>query len=241
MKVHELFEKRSNPEMNPKQSLVDFLEPYKNRDDIYVHFTDIKKVGVNPKSQFFTPSGVYSYPLDIAWSKYDKLTKVPFAGNKKFVYILKQTKPVFEFSDYSSSKWEKDKSKLISLFKNKKFKINEDSEDWYEFSIYASHNMIDPEDFNPDSLSIQSLITIAEATRKLKTHSAKLWNTTKLISANGRSDPNPNIWNKVLRDIGYGAVSDRRGKGIIHSNEPIQTLFLTPDAYKIVDVLERFK
>ena len=44
----------------------------------------------------------------------------------------------------------------------------------------------------------------------------------------------PNDWTKILLKLGYYYARDR-GEGVIHSNEPAQTVFLSPKAYDIVD------
>ncbi|MCK9428530.1 MAG: hypothetical protein M0R17_00785 [Candidatus Omnitrophica bacterium] len=44
----------------------------------------------------------------------------------------------------------------------------------------------------------------------------------------------PNDWTKILLALGYYYVRDR-GEGVIHTNEPYQTVFLSPKAYDIVD------
>ena len=56
-------EKRRNPEMNPHISAWDYVDKYKNDPDVYISFTTIDKIGINPRSVYNTPNGIYCYPL----------------------------------------------------------------------------------------------------------------------------------------------------------------------------------
>lgn len=57
-------EKRRNPEQNPKIPLIDKLVKYSNMDDVYVSFRSVNKLGINPKSDYNTPNGIYCYSLE---------------------------------------------------------------------------------------------------------------------------------------------------------------------------------
>ena len=39
------------------------------------------------------------------------------------------------------------------------------------------------------------------------------------------------MWNKIFRLLGYVAFSDKTGMGLIHTAEPISSVFLTPSSY----------
>jgi hypothetical protein len=39
------------------------LKKYKNKKNIFIHFTDIQKLGVNPKKSHHDPHGIYFYPV----------------------------------------------------------------------------------------------------------------------------------------------------------------------------------
>lgn len=63
------------------------LAPYKNRDDIYITFTDLLKVGINPQYGHKTPLGIYAYPLKVPWEDVVR-NEIPFAGERSYVHIL---------------------------------------------------------------------------------------------------------------------------------------------------------
>lgn len=58
-----LMEKRRNPSKNPTTSAFKKLEEYQKNPDIYISFTKIDKIGINPHNKFNTPTGIYTYPL----------------------------------------------------------------------------------------------------------------------------------------------------------------------------------
>jgi hypothetical protein len=72
-------EARRNPEQNPKISVVQALAKYKDDPDIYISFTYVDKVGINPRSTFNTPLGIYTYPLKEMWKDIVNDT-IPYAG-----------------------------------------------------------------------------------------------------------------------------------------------------------------
>lgn len=97
-----IFEKRSNEDMNPKistnQRINDYLESAKplpgfsRTKNAFVSFTYLEKLGINPKSEFSTPLGIYAYSLDYVKKMvgdYDHPgDKLPFAGDHKFINLF---------------------------------------------------------------------------------------------------------------------------------------------------------
>jgi len=59
-------------------------------ENLVVSYTEINKIGINPKSKWSTPIGIYFYPL-----KYviDKDLNVPFAGNKAYINVCEIVRP----------------------------------------------------------------------------------------------------------------------------------------------------
>lgn len=131
-----LLELRKNPEKNIYVGAWDYLEKYKNDPDVYISFTEIDKIGINPKSKYNTPIGIYCYPLKEFYNKYIypnirqstndsnaiKNTVIkyeksigsfaPFAGNSKYINFIKcKDKSNFindMYEDYGSNKFDKD-------------------------------------------------------------------------------------------------------------------------------------
>ena len=89
-------EARRNPDRNKRISAYDALKPYKDDPDMYITFTEIDKLGINPKSEFNTPIGIYCYPLKEIWVEYDIESKesigkvVPFAGKHPYIWLIEK-------------------------------------------------------------------------------------------------------------------------------------------------------
>lgn len=80
-----LYEKKYGTE-----KVEDVLAKYVDKN-YFVQFSDIEKLGINPKSKFNTPLGIYAYPLtkDIYQDWLDNT--LPFAGNRKHIILFKPT------------------------------------------------------------------------------------------------------------------------------------------------------
>ena len=99
------------------KSLKEELQQYEGDDDAYVTFTDIPKVGVNPKTQWNTPVGVYAYPIWFILEEWDNLNKFGiFALDRPYANILKHTrtgKYIYDIGyDYEQGQFNKDLKKL---------------------------------------------------------------------------------------------------------------------------------
>ena len=46
-------------------------------------------------------------------------------------------------------------------------------------------------------------------------------------------DKNPRKWTALLIKLGFELIEDNQG--IIHESEPVQTIFLVPSSYKVID------
>lgn len=113
-----LNEARKNPELNPRTSVTDQLiairDNYKDSANIFVSFTEKHKLGINPKSSFQTPLGIYSYPIDfvIRAHKYDQ---IPWAGGSPYlqVFSIPDRDTVWELNNAAQSA--EIKNKLASI------------------------------------------------------------------------------------------------------------------------------
>jgi hypothetical protein len=210
-----LNEKRTNPDQNPKIDLVTSLKPYKNDSNIYISYTAIDKIGVNPHSSesFNTPIGIYCYPLKEMWADVEN-NSVPFEGNDpaKFVWVIKSKSPLQDLgkSKYTSKDLDKDLAKLLKV---------------------------------SDSKELLSQIFIdGEKGSYVKTPGGIFWNITRIIAANTilsksyvKGSSAMMRWGHLLRWLGYSGFVDRDGDKIIHRNEPIQAVMLSKNAFTVVN------
>jgi hypothetical protein len=229
MRHHEIsLEARRNPEKNPQISVNDHIydalvkekiyldtssenKPIKN---LYVSFTEKPKLGINPKSKYNTPLGIYAYPANYvavsAGTKRTMRTSLPFAGEHPWVNIftLKDVSKVLVISDQDVN-YEPYYKKLATAFP-KVFDVY-DINIWREKS--KSQALVDTEGGWFWYVTMMAARSLSE-----KMHSQK-----------------PSLfWNILFRKIGIDAVVDD-GSGIIHENEQTQMVVFDPTAIKVVD------
>lgn len=222
-------EKRRNPELNPKISAYNYLKEYKDRDDIYITFTDIEKVGIKPLSTFNTPNGIYTYPLKEIWKEYNvdrarSLKVLPFASDRPWINILqaKHSKGFIKNlkSDYTSKDYDRDRNALLNM-------------------------MVKNYDFESEAISaFQTIENMATSQAKIKSPAGSFWNLTRLIANvyqrefGLNSSSGSQGWNNILRRLGYSGFGDKSGIGLIHISEPIQAVFLHSQEFKVIDRIE---
>lgn len=227
MKLYELLEARRNPDKNPRASINDIIsDEYKERgkdqiagtDNLFVSFTQIDKLGINPKSDYNTPLGIYSYPITYVIDQLgDKKAthKLPFAGDSPYINFFKARGNIINIYEIDIDEVEPYFDKII------KYVVEQSS--------------LSPEDVNQ---RVQELI---QDTDSFDYPGRKLWYVTRKVAAEILSSvwktKTPIAWNKLFRGIGIDGVVDiydTSGAGIIHKNEPTQAVFFSIEAVKDV-------
>jgi hypothetical protein len=233
MYIKEITEARKNPELNPKESVNKQLQdlydattdtiPGSNIKNLFVSFTDLDKLGINPTSRYNTPIGIYAYPAEYVLEKIGEKQStqlLPFAGDKPWVNIFRATGNVVYLDGIPS----KDYPQYLKMLKD----------------AFVSKTMSE-DDFD-------HLFRQARAGTTHKTSSGILWYFTKLLAdyvdqqTVDKTKPNTKtgaksasvIWQSILRKTLNidGMVDD--GEGIIHENEPTQAVFFNPAAIEVV-------
>lgn len=210
-----IYEARKNPEQNPKISAYEKLKPYINKNNFYISFTTIDKLGLHPRSKFNTPLGIYSYPLqEIAinqnWNEY-KEVNVPFAGDREFIWLFKPKNPdrVLELSKYDSADWDRDKKVLKEMAKK------------YGVLKY-----------------LNGIISKAKYEARIKNPGGYMWYVTKELSEIIETESKRKaivIWNEIFRKMGYDGITDKFGQGIIHEFEPIQAVWFSKNGIEVIE------
>ena len=284
MRYYEISEARRNPisaktgqELNPRVPLTDKLEQYKDREDIFISYVmdmgDLQpkggknisgfKVGINPKSRYNTPNGIYLYPLKEAWKSYynpkKRILDVPFAGEQPMVGILEvDMNRAMDLKSYNSRMWDQDYDKLARMIEDMFVKKNGMSEavGWE---------------------AAKSILAAANDGSRIKTPGGRFWNMSRFtylaltsqlatsfkpeyeedlikmmqdktaqanrtdhtirfnIKENIKGDAPTNRWTLILIKLGYSTIIDRAGQSIIHPSEPMQAVALDPSGYKVID------
>ena len=230
------------------------------------------KIGINPRSTYNTPNGVYVYPLKEAMKLYARpnrgILKVPFAGENPLIYLLQYTNApgfkVQELSDYNSKDFDQDFMKLGQII-TKFFKKNRVSEayGWEYAKAVLDAAMKDAKNKTPGgqfwNMTRYTFFTLLrfkkgsyfqndsfkpeykeEIFAMMKDPNAKAdWGDmtirfTKPTLTSNTNTKSSNIWTNIFLQLGYGGITDKKGQGIIHSSEPMQGVFFSPKAYKVV-------
>jgi len=74
----------------PLDALKYIQNTHPNPENLFITFTAIDKVGINPKSQYDTPLGIYFYPLDYV---VENEMNVEFAGNQPYINLCEFIRP----------------------------------------------------------------------------------------------------------------------------------------------------
>ena len=247
-----------------KETSYQKLEKYRNDSDIYISYinalSDIPssekkkapsypKIGINPKSHYNTPLGVYTYPLREIWKDIEgagSLAGVPYQGNSPYIAILR-VKPDANFvedmyNDYDSSDYDEDIQKMKRFF---------------------IPNLLNESEFD-------SIIGNALDTAKVSNPVVSMWNVVRYLSfiivemkkpnvdrekvikkihkfslddllpskEKGKLNPYGLSFNRILNGVlGYDGFGDKSGKGYIHHAEAIQAVFLNPVAFEVVEII----
>ena len=74
----------STAEQLKKYVAKDFTDP-----EYYMQFSNVNKLGINPKSGYRTPLGIYSYPITDRLYRQFVAGKLPFAQDRKYIIVFK--------------------------------------------------------------------------------------------------------------------------------------------------------
>jgi len=221
---------RRNPELNPKVGAYEFLLQYKDDPDVYISFTDLDKIGINPRTRFATPLGIYTYPLKEFWREYVGTSHTiiadaaPFAGNADYINVIK-----------------------IKNSAKKNFLYNMETD--YTDAMYFRDMKILKRKYD-GQVDVDSIIQRAIHDAKESSMIMHMWNVTRYLAYALKTKQsvdkvnvdlafNPRFalkWSHILfKDLGYKGFADRTFKGYIHENEPMQAVFLDPTSYTVIE------
>ena len=122
-KEFNIVEARRNPEQNPRQetghtgavlTLRQLESEGYNLRNIGISMTMIDKIGVNPRSTYNTPNGVYFYPADYYLSLKGKrlADTLPFQDDAPHIQIFRFPEPVLSLDTYTIDDYHRDITKL---------------------------------------------------------------------------------------------------------------------------------
>lgn len=188
------------------EAAVQFLKtiPAAQRANYAVTMTNLPKVGLNPKSSYNTPIGIYFYPADYYLRKAVK-TELPFQHNANYIQILKLTTDQILF-------------------------VNKVTTQDYEDFVEKLSNLPSIKTNSEVSRSITQFHTESASKARIKKPGGQLWYVlwkTSDLFAKLLNKTSHIVWNWLLRQLGYKIIMDT-GSMIIHRNEPNQGVILDP-------------
>lgn len=191
--------------------------------NLFVSLTAIPKLGINPRSHYNTPMGIYAYPVEYVLEKVGRklpLDFLPFAGDQPWVNIFRVS----------------ENSNVIDL--------DEVTEDMYNDYCQRFSEILSKSHKSPIERTNKIVAVLKdEANReaRVKTPGGKLWYVSMEVSkeiADLYVEKSRSLsWNKLFRDVGIDGFIDM-GKGIIHPSEPTQAVFFSMKPIQVLDRVE---
>jgi hypothetical protein len=253
MKLRELYEldiieARSNPNLNPVESAYSKLLKYKDDPTIFISFTAVNKAGLNPRSTYNTPNGIYTYPLALTWELYKVDThkdfrEYPFANSQPYIQVLKANKPntILDITSYNETNFKNDLKRVLHMYPDKKNEIMGSIKDarvpmpagrlWaitraVTFTPPPPRKPLVPADFKNNEKELGD--------EEDWDDDEEDWGDD--AAGNKVGNPDANKWSTLLRKLGYGVVVDLN-HSVIHTGEPCQAVFLGKKYFKHLGTL----
>lgn len=239
MHLIDIFEARKNPDLNPKVSVNQYIDqamasagklPGSDITNLFISFTQLPKLGINPRSHYNTPLGIYSYPADyVIESTHGRysMANLPFAGKQPYANIFQGRGNIVHLNTMSVQD--------ESLYNNK---------------LWAYANRLPKTDFTkhyappgkdwPDIVD-NTINAAVDYARERMLPGGRLWYTTWKLSGYIETylkKPASLAWNELFRQaLGIDGCVDT-GKGIIHLSEPTQAVFFSLGATKLITTVQ---
>jgi len=228
-----ILDEERNKHQDAYLPIKDKIAKYKDDDDIYISFTEIDKLGINPNTRYNTPAGIYTYPVKAAWKPYFSEWEIPFQGEVEYVQVLRHTrsgKYIEDISNLGQREFKDNLDKLEKFFKDIYIKQLKKEGTYGDVAIKTLDKIF------------LALLKKTEANSNNKSYGGILFyfvhNIAEKIEdylpTKSLTTGQTYIWRKVL---GYNMIADKSGKGIIHPQEKIQAVFFDKESYEHIDTL----
>lgn len=225
-----------------RDSYIYLKNKYGNRaNELFVSFTSIPKLGINPQSKWDTPNGIYAYPISYYFKVHGA---VEFKSYEKdgvrYINVFKPKDIIIDKvinGDLTESQYQslidkiKNTSELVKMCFNNTDVLK-------TYNAFIEDGSYSDEDSIKGALDFH--IRKYENESKIKTPLGFLWNVTRVLSANNDNvnTKNSNKWTSFFIKLGIYGVINNNGEGIIHNNEKTQAVFFN---VSFLDVLDRIQ
>lgn len=201
---------------NKKYNSNDILMQYINKDNYFVTFTDINKLGINPHTDYDnTPLGIYCYPIKESYNYYfikeggkefynTFIDSLPTMFKKKYftIFTINNINNIIKYNNYNYSNLQQDIIELSKHYNLKEIKIS----------------------LSKTSSAITNILNIVRTISQYITQD----------KSNSNYDRIGVKMNYILSNIlGYRGIIDE-GYGFIHEAEPCQAVFFNIKNIKII-------
>jgi hypothetical protein len=188
------------------EDLLEGLQKYVDNGH-FIHFGEYNKVGINPKSGYNTPIGIYCYPLTQQIYKDFVEGKLPFATHFPYIHVIKPKSGsnIIVLQDMTTNMVYKYLGYLL---------INK-----YDIDLELSGDSKHTHDQGPSDRSLGGVFWYF------------LWKKNKKTKY-GKSNVK---WNSLFRALGIDGIVDL-GSAIIHENEPTQAVFFSIQSISVIDM-----
>ena len=239
MHLIDIFEVRKNPELNPKVSVNQYIDqamttagklPGTDITNLFVSFTQLPKLGINPRSKYNTPLGIYSYPADYVVAsthgRYSMAT-LPFAGKQPYANIFQGRGNIVDLKNMTLQDEYRYNDKLRAYAKR------------LPVVDFTKHYASPGKDW-PDIVN-RTINAAVDYAKERMLPGGRLWYTTWKLSgymATYLKRPASLAWNELFRQaLGIDGCVDT-GKEIIHPSEPTQAVFFSLGATKLISTVQ---
>jgi hypothetical protein len=225
MKLIQILEARKNPHLNKKISTIDQLRNIAIKhgtNNIYVRFTNMHRLGINPQYSFSSLAGIYCYPIMYVINNYDSL---PYVNSFPFVQVIKSS---------NANLWDLSKPNISTVKSNMLAAVT---------ALYPHVSLIPIQRANTPRELYQSMIKIAqEVIYKIKLGNWYLHRANKGQLADKITNREfsihlgSQIHRKILTKMNIDGVIDPNDD-IVTSNEYNQVVFLDSSKLKQIDFI----
>ena len=232
MRANEIItELRKNPVLNVKTTPSQELERYANDPTIFISYTTLPKLGINPSpTSSQTPGGVYAYPLSMVYDDIkNDITNVPFyKSSVKYIMVFKYLGKILSTDNFSELDFKKALTRLHG---------------WFGKILHQPNVPFHTDDYNmgyesPFNALLEYTKTLALKNLKIPPNNIKFSydSNEKIIPPIVRPPGYVFTWNTLVKKAtGYDAFIST--KGTIHGGEPIQAMFLSPEKLQVISMI----
>jgi hypothetical protein len=239
MLLIDIFEARKNPELNPKVSVNQYIDqamasagklPGSDITNLFISFTQLPKLGINPRSKYNTPLGIYSYPADYVVEstrgRYS-MANLPFAGKQPYANIFQGRGNIVHLNTMTLQDEYRYNDKLRAYAKR------------LPDVDFTKHYAPPGKDWT--DIVNRTINAAVDYAKERMLSGGRLWYTTWKLSGYMETylkRPASLAWNELFRQVlGIDGCVDT-GKGIIHPSEPVQAVFFSLAATKLVSTVQ---